>query len=161
MEDNEAAGGEVMLNKWDPLQALVKCQWNGVKPLAKLSTATWGERSFIEAASSEHLCLSRWRNPIHLFERRLPAPRAGPQLLMLMPAKQTRHEGQRWHVSDGTCSGWEASTWNGGIRPPTCLRNRLRRSSVVISFSLKDFFTCEQLLAVISSDDVAVLKSWF
>ena len=26
MEDNEAASGEVMLNKWDPLLALVKCQ---------------------------------------------------------------------------------------------------------------------------------------
>lgn len=49
MEDNEAASGEVMLNKWDPLLALVKCQWNGVKPLAELSTAAWGEHIFIKA----------------------------------------------------------------------------------------------------------------
>lgn len=26
MEENEAASGEVMSNKWDPLLALVKCQ---------------------------------------------------------------------------------------------------------------------------------------
>lgn len=60
MEDNEAASGEVMLNNRDPLLALVKCQWNEVKPSAKLScqhvASLFLLRPF-KAPSLEHLCL--------------------------------------------------------------------------------------------------------
>lgn len=104
LEDNEAASGEVMLNKWDPLLALVKCQWNGVKLWQSCphqhEASIFLLRPF-KAPSSEHLCLSWWRNPIRLlncfkrqFQTRLP-------LLMTLSSKLTCREGRRWQLQDG------------------------------------------------------------